>query len=129
MNNQSVQPNLVLSLTSHPPRFPFLLTQLNRVSKQTLFPDLLVLNIAEEDYSEIPKELAILDLPFAFEINLVENLGPGTKLIPTLIKYPTSTIITIDDDIKGLPRGDYCGARSPALISGQKNSTLSFLGF
>ena len=99
MNNQSVQPNLVLSLTSHPPRFPFLLTQLNRVSKQTLFPDLLVLNIAEEDYSEIPKELAILDLPFAFEINLVENLGPGTKLIPTLIKYPTSTIITIDDDI------------------------------
>ena len=99
MNNQSVQPNLVLSLTSHPPRFPFLLTQLNRVSKQTLFPDLLVLNIAEEDYSEIPKELAILDLPFAFEINLVENLGPGKKLIPTLIKYPTSTIITIDDDI------------------------------
>ena len=99
MFTQSVNPNLILSLTSHPPRFPFLLKQLNRVTRQTLFPDLLVLNITKEDYSEIPKELAILDLPFAFEINLVENLGPGKKLIPTLIKYPSSTIITIDDDI------------------------------
>ena len=91
--------SLILSLTSHPPRFPFLLSQLKRLANQTLFPDVLVLNIAKEDSWAIPIEVAELDLPFTFEINLVENLGPGTKLIPTIVKYPSATIITIDDDI------------------------------
>jgi hypothetical protein len=97
--NQTFQPSLILSLTSHPPRFPFLLEQLTRLADQTFFPDLLVLNIAIEDFPRIPREVTDLDLPFTFEINLVENLGPGKKLIPTILKYPKAIIITIDDDM------------------------------
>ena len=96
-NPKSVQ--TIVSLTSYPPRFPYLVQQLNQLRKQTKFPDLLVLNIAISDKSMLPDEIENLEFPFFFEINICEDLGPGKKLIPTLLKYPLCSIITIDDDL------------------------------
>jgi hypothetical protein len=99
LEHSQVKNPIVVSLTSHPPRFAYLEKQLSRLSIQTRLPDLLVLNIAEKDYEYLPLKIRSLNLPFSFEINICEDLGPGLKLIPTLIKYKSSTIITIDDDI------------------------------
>jgi len=93
------KPHVILSLTSYPPRFPHLVQQLVRLTDQTKYPDLLILNIAQSDENKLPEEIKNLIFPFPFEINTCEDLGPGKKLIPTLMRYPSSLIITIDDDI------------------------------
>jgi hypothetical protein len=93
------KPHVILSLTSYPPRFPHLVQQLNQIRVQSEYPDLLILNIARDDEKKLPDEVKKLKFPFSFEINICEDLGPGTKLIPTLIRFPSSLIITIDDDI------------------------------
>jgi len=92
------KPHVILSLTSYPPRFPHLFQQLNHLRDQSEYPDLLILNIARDDENTLPEGIKKLKFPFSFEINLCEDLGPAKKLIPTLLKYFNSTIVTIDDD-------------------------------
>jgi len=94
------KPHVILSLTSYPPRFPHLVQQLNQIRFQSEYPDLLILNIARDDEKKLPDEVKKLKFPFSFEINICEDLGPATKLLPTLIKHPDSIIVTIDDDTK-----------------------------
>jgi hypothetical protein len=89
---------LILSLTSYPPRFSSLLGLLRSLENQTKYPDILTLNISEEDFKYLPSGVKNLKLTFPLEINLCEDLGPAKKLIPTLLKYSNSTIVTIDDD-------------------------------
>jgi len=87
-------------LTSYPPRFSILKEALENFSKQVLQPDILVLNIAKSHEFVLPSEIKNLKLPFRFEINYTSDLGPGKKLIPTMHRYPNSSIITVDDDLR-----------------------------
>jgi|GEM_PF-3122614 len=85
-------------MTSHPARFFALETVLLSIASQTHKIDRLVLNIGQDFKTRFPKSLYELDLPFELNINFCNDVGPGTKYIPTLEKFPDDLIITIDDD-------------------------------
>jgi hypothetical protein len=89
----------VVSLTSYPTRFRNLGTVLHGISHQTLTPYEVHLNIASEDWRHFP--FSLLEEPYKFRltINLCQDLGPGKKLIPTLLREKSRPIITIDDDL------------------------------
>jgi hypothetical protein len=92
--------NLIVSLTSYSPRFKFLNRVFAQINNQTLQPDKIVINIDIEEKEVFSKYADYLSKYPRLEVNYVEDLGPGKKLIPTLLKYPNSCIITIDDDLK-----------------------------
>jgi hypothetical protein len=92
--------NLIVSLTSYGPRFKFLNNVLSQIDAQTLKPTKTLLNIDIQEANIFKNYLHDLAKFPNLEVNYVENLGPGKKLIPALVRYPESCIITIDDDLR-----------------------------
>lgn len=95
-------PQLILSLTSHPARINTVHLAINTLLRQTLKPDKLILWLAESQFplkeQELPKEL--LDLcQFGLEIKWTEDLKSYKKLIPALKEFPNDIIVTVDDDL------------------------------
>jgi hypothetical protein len=73
-------------------------------------PDRIILWIARKDIDRLPK--AIQDLKrHGLEIREAEDVGPYTKIIPTLRAFPDAFIVTADDDI------DYARAWLADLIA------------
>lgn len=95
--------SFILSMTSYPPRFNNLLQFLMSLNEQTVYPEKLILNLAYEDIKFLPVDLKSLQLAFPLEVYATEDIGPAKKLIPTLIRYTNSRIVTIDDDIRYPP--------------------------
>ena len=99
-------PELVVSLTSIAERVPTLPLVVDSLLRQTLKPDKVVLwlNRTEVDGrprltpETLPVSLKRLSLR-GLSIEWCENMGPYCKLIPALRRYPTSRIVTVDDDI------------------------------
>lgn len=93
--------NLVVSMTSYGYRVekscPYALYS---ILQQTHLPNRIVLNINQDKWNDnnIPELLKKLQR-VGVEINYTEDIGPHTKYIPTLRKYPDDIIITADDDI------------------------------
>lgn len=93
--------NVIVSLTSHGKRVAdFAPFAIYSIFQQNVLPNRIVLNINQEKWNddnlpELIKKLQIAGL----EVNLCEDVGPHTKLLPALQKYPEDVIITIDDDI------------------------------
>ena len=96
--NLRIMVDFIVSLTTHRPRIFLLPTVLENIQSQTLKPSKVVINIAEISLiskgfiSKYAKELKL-------EVNVVPDLGPATKLIPTLARFPDLPIVTIDDDV------------------------------
>lgn len=92
----------VVSLTAIPSRFSGLCALLESFEKQTIQPSAIELNIPfcyrNPKHTEIPIE----QIPAKFTVHRVEeDLGPATKLLPTLKRYraqPDQNIIYLDDD-------------------------------
>lgn len=93
--------NITVSLTSHGSRLervaPYAIYS---ILQQTVLPNRIVLNIDQTQWNddnlpELIKKLMVAGL----EINYCEDVGPHTKLLPTLEKYPEDIVITVDDDI------------------------------
>jgi hypothetical protein len=89
----------VVSLTSYPERFSTLFKSLNSISSQRLKPKKIFLNIAQSDIAKLPAEIKALEGSGTLIINACNDLGPGKKLIPTLINEPNLPIIVFDDDL------------------------------
>ena len=93
--------NVTVSLTSHGKRVAdFAPFAIYSIFQQKVLPNRIVLNINQEKWNddnlpELIKRLQIAGL----EVNLCEDVGPHTKLLPTLQKYPDDVIITVDDDV------------------------------
>lgn len=96
------QCNVIVSLTSHPPRINTAWMAIMSIYKQTQLPSRVVLNLASEDFPKgidsLPNTLKYLHLHKGLEIVFTENYKVATKLIPTLKRFQRDTIITIDDD-------------------------------
>lgn len=93
--------NIVASMTSYGKRVEhFAPYALYTVFMQKTRPNRIVLNIDESKWNEdnIPNLLKCL-VNCGLEINFVHDVGPHTKLLPTLSKYPDDIIITFDDDV------------------------------
>jgi hypothetical protein len=86
---------LILSLTSHKPRFPTLHRTLASLLRQSVRPDRLILWIGTGE--TLPPEVTAL-VPRGLDIREVRHLGPFTKLLPALAAFPDAFIATADDD-------------------------------
>ena len=89
----------VISLTSHPARFQTLNTVIEQLLNQRLTPKKIYLNIAAEDMAKLPAAISALESNGILQINSCTNLGPGKKLIPTLMLEKALPIIVVDDDL------------------------------
>lgn len=93
--------NVTVSLTSHSTRVErFAPYAIYSILQQTVLPNRIVLNINQEKWNDdnlpdLIKKLQIAGL----EVNFCEDVGPHTKFLPTLEKYPDDIIITVDDDV------------------------------
>ena len=100
--NDNINPRLIVSLTSHPPRIKTAVVTINTLLRQTLKPNKLILWLAESQFpkkeKDLPKELLELrDL--GLEIRWCEDFKSYKKLIPALKEFPNDIIITADDDL------------------------------
>ena len=97
----------VVSLTTSPGRLPNILPTLLSIKCQTPAPERIIINLParyrdNEPYPEPPAEITEIA-----HINWIpEDLGPLTKLAPTIDLIPEDTdiyILSIDDDIMYMP--------------------------
>ena len=97
----SFSPMLTVSLTSYGKRVenssPYAIYS---ILNQTVLPDRIVLNLDKKTWNEdnIPALLKKLER-IGVTIQYVDDIGPHTKLLPTLSHYPDDVIITVDDDV------------------------------
>lgn len=95
-------PRLIVSLTSFPPRIPYVHLAVTSILQQTVKPDMVVLWLAEEQFPNFEKDLPteLLRLKeFGLSIMWYHDVKPYKKLIPALINFPDDIIITVDDDV------------------------------
>lgn len=98
---------LVVSCTTTKARLEFLYYMLTSLQRQTLSPDLLLVNVSSEPYldDEGIKELPAWINSFNCTINWVSNTGPYRKLLPALDWVTDADkVVTADDDILYGPR-------------------------
>lgn len=94
-------PTLTVSLTSYGKRVenssPYAIYS---ILKQTVLPDRIVLNLGKKtwDGDNLPTLLKKLER-VGVTVQFVDDIGPHTKLLPTLSRYPDDVIITVDDDV------------------------------
>lgn len=94
-------PNIIVSMTSYGKRVKSSAAYaLYSILTQKQLPNRIVLNLDQEKWNNdnLPKLLKHLQ-KVGVEINFCEDVGPHTKLLPTLSKYPNDIIITVDDDV------------------------------
>lgn len=90
--------NVVVSLTSYPPRFPTLHLTLMSLLGQSFAPARIVLWVAHQDMAQLPVSVTALTR-HGLEIRACEDLRSYKKLIPQLHSDPRSIIVTADDDV------------------------------
>lgn len=89
---------LVVSLTSYPPRFHTLHLTLVSLLRQAVCPDRIILWIAKSDIHRLPPKVRKLK-KYGLEIKLCDDIGSYKKIVPTLKICPNAFIATADDDI------------------------------
>lgn len=99
-NPHNVSSSLVVSLTSFPPRFDKLHLTLKSLLLQSITPDHLILWIAEADYDKLTSSILELEQEFDwFTIRKCKDTRSYKKLVPALVEFPDSYIVTADDDL------------------------------
>ena len=89
---------LIVSLTSFPPRFPTLAKTIRSLLSQNVRADRTILWLAEGDEKFLPAD--VLDLqPHGLEVRTCPDLRSYKKLIPALRAFPNAFIVTADDDL------------------------------
>lgn len=90
--------NLTVSLTSFPARFSTLHLTLMCLLTQSVQPDRVVLWVAVGDRAQLPESVLSLQ-EIGLSIEECEDWHPYKKIIPELIRDPSSCIVTADDDV------------------------------
>jgi hypothetical protein len=89
---------LIISLTSYPPRFPTLAATLKSLLDQRLQADRVILWVSDDDMSSLPAE--VLELRhYGLTISPCADTKSYKKLIPALRDFPDAFLVTADDDI------------------------------
>lgn len=89
---------LIVSLTSFPPRFGTLAATLKGLLAQSVAPDKLILWVAHEDSSKLPRNVRALQKS-GLTLCATDDLGSYKKIIPALDLFPNAFIATADDDM------------------------------
>lgn len=86
---------LTISLTSYPPRFARLHLVLRALLSQTVAADRVVLWLDEGHDALLPPEVTALPV----EIRICPAWRSYKKIVPALLAFPDSHIVTADDDV------------------------------
>ena len=89
---------LIVTLTSFPPRFPMLGKTLKSLLDQKTKADRVVLWLAHEDLVQLPGDVLALR-EHGLNIRGCEDTRSYKKLIPALAEWPDATFVTADDDV------------------------------
>ncbi len=89
---------LIISITSFSPRFSTLPLTLECLLSQTIKPDKVILWIGHQDKEKVTDEMKSFEKR-GLEIRFCEDLGPYSKIIHTLERFPDNFIVTADDDV------------------------------
>lgn len=89
---------LVVSLTSHPPRFATLAPTLAGLLAQTVRADATILWLGHGDAERLPPEVLALRAR-GLEVRETRDLRSFTKLVPALRAFPGAHVATADDDL------------------------------
>lgn len=89
---------LIISLTSYPARFGTLDLTIKCLLMQSVMPDSIVLWISYRHKNELPRRVINLQR-FGLEIRFCEDIRSYKKIIPSLVAFPNSYIVTADDDL------------------------------
>lgn len=91
---------LIITLSTFGDRIHGTAITIESIFEQTVKPNRVILNLGRqfEGKGKIPGSLKLLERR-GLEIRFTRDIGPYTKLLPTLRDFPNSTIITVDDDI------------------------------
>jgi hypothetical protein len=93
---------LIVSLTSYPPRYATLPMTLKCILDQDVRPDRTILWIAHADWDALTPEILKLR-DHGLSIEKCEDVRSYNKIIPTLERYPDAFIVTFDDDLYYAP--------------------------
>lgn len=102
LNTEKRDCSVIVSLTSYPERINLVSTTIDTLLQQIIKPDKLILWLAETQFPNKEKDLPddLLELcKYGLEIKWCEDLKSYKKLIPALIEFPDSIIVTADDDL------------------------------
>lgn len=95
----TIDGEVIVNLTSYPPRFPTLHMTLKSLLLQSIKPDRVVLWLYAKDRSVLPDNVITLQQD-GIDIRLVnEDIKSYKKLIPALKIWPDAFHVTADDDI------------------------------
>lgn len=96
----SKTPEIVVSLTTYPARKASALLAIESILHQTRKPDLIVLYLSKEQFSENDDEFIRKNKEKGISVRLVDgDLKPHKKYYYAMKEFPDSNIVTIDDDI------------------------------
>jgi hypothetical protein len=90
--------DLVVSLTSHPPRYATLPMTLKSVLDQKVRADRTILWIADKDWDALTPEILALR-NYGLDIERCDDVRSYNKIVHTLARYPQAFIVTVDDDL------------------------------
>jgi hypothetical protein len=90
--------DLIVSLTSYPPRYAALALTLRCLLTQSLVPDRVILWVTPDDLPLLPDNVRQLTA-HGLEIFPCDELGSYKKIIPALVRFPKAAIVTADDDL------------------------------
>jgi len=94
---------LIVSLTSHPPRFGTLAKTLRGLLAQSIAADRTVVWLTKEHSKLLPPD--VLELRDAgLTIGICEDMRSYAKIIPALEQWPDAYIVTADDDLYYEPK-------------------------
>lgn len=96
--SHSLPSELIVSLTSYPPRFSTLHLTLRCLLSQRMKPNRVILWVAHDDMKMLPPSVTRLR-GRGLEIHACEDLRSYKKLVPALEAFPEAFIVTADDDL------------------------------
>ena len=88
-----------VSITSYSKRFESLFIVLSEILDWEILPKKVNLNLTQSDFEQLPRKFLESKFSYLCSVNIVEDWGPATKLIPSLMEQTTLPIVTIDDDV------------------------------
>lgn len=89
---------IVVSLTTHGKRIYDVALAIESIMQQSMKANRIILWLSDSfQNTKLPK-LLVLQQKRGLEVAFCKDLGPYTKLIPALKRFPNEAIITIDDD-------------------------------
>jgi hypothetical protein len=89
---------IIVSLTSFGNRIPYVKYVVDRMLRQTIQPDKIILYLNEDISNEaLPEDFENL-IARGLEIQYVKDIGPAKKFYYSFLQYQDDIIITIDDD-------------------------------